>query len=330
MQQSEIKPFDLDAKVHPDLKGFLNAMSKEGFFAPFTKEEVPEKRKQFEKMLSRIPPKTFDDVTTTTRSIPGPKDAPEVTVRIHEPKNRDGRLPAFLWIVGGGFFCGKIEAADNFAGQAVREVGCVFIAVQHRFAPENPFPAGLEDCYAALTWIRDSAEELGVDVNRIGVGGMSSGGGLCAAVALLARDRGGPKICFQMPLYGMLDDRNDTVSSHQMLDPRILSRSANILSWQLYLGEDKDKEVSQYAAVARATDLSGLPPAYIWVSELDVVRDENIEFVKRLSAAGVPVEFHLHPGCFHGFEGLSAAAGGEVSKRAAEDRLKALKRYLYS
>jgi acetyl esterase/lipase len=266
-------------------------------------------------------------VTIENRSIPGPFGAPDVPIRVYAPVTRAGAVPGLLYIHGGGFTLGDLDSEDVSCRHIVGEVGCVLVSVDYRLAPEHTFPAAPEDCYAALQWMLAHAEQLGIDPSHIGVRGGSAGGGLCAAVALMARDRKEIKLIFQMPLYGCLDDRHITPSSHQMdAEDMIWGRPASLLGWKAYLGEDHQEEVSPYAAPARAEDLSGLPPAYMMVGELDLMRDENIAYAMRLLQAGVPTELHVIPGAFHGFEGLVPQAA--VSVRAVNEYTEALKRGL--
>jgi acetyl esterase/lipase len=264
------------------------------------------------------------DVRITDRHILG-ADANEMLVRIYEPVSRDEtELPALLWIHGGGYVMGHPDFDDNLCQEFVKVAGCIVVSPDYRLAPEHPFPAGLEDCYAALVWMTRAADELKIDVSRIAIGGASAGGGLTAALALLARDRGGPAICFQMPLYPMIDDRNVTPSSHEITYPGVWNRQNNLAAWKMYLGGPGEGDISPYAAPSRARDLSGLPPLSTCVGQLDPFRDETIEYVARLAQAGVEVEFHLYPGAYHGFEHAEPQA--EISIRARNDYVNALAR----
>jgi acetyl esterase/lipase len=176
------------------------------------------------------------------------------------------------------------------------------VSVEYRLAPETPHPGPVEDCYAGLAWTAAHAAELGIDPDRIIVGGASAGGGLSAAVALLARDRGGPALAGQLLMCPMLDDRNDTLSSLQMTGLGIWDHAANDLGWTALLGDAKGgPDVSPYAAPARATDLSGLPPAYIDVGSAETFRDEDVAYATRIWQAGGIAELHVWPGGFHGF-----------------------------
>lgn len=237
----------------------------------------------------------------------------DVSVRVHRPVGVEGALPAVYWIHGGGLVLGANTMADARFDRWCQELGCVGVAVEYRLAPEFPYPTPLEDCYEGLQWTIQHADELGIDTARLGIGGDSAGGGLAAGLALLARDRGGPSIAFQLLVYPMIDDRQITPSS-QWADP-VWPPSANTFGWTSYLGDRKGgPDVPVYAAAARATDLAGLPPTYIHVGALDGFSDEDIDYAVRLRHAGVPVELHVFPGGPHGFD--SIVAGSAISKRA--------------
>jgi acetyl esterase/lipase len=252
-----------------------------------------------------------------------------VRVRIYRPDVQPSKLPALLWIHGGGYVMGDIEQDDRLMKQLVKRIGCVAVSVDYRLAPEHPFPAPVEDCYAGLKWLFAHADELGVEPARIAIGGASGGGGLAAGLALLARDRGEVQVAFQLLIYPMIDDRNVTPASHAITDPRMWNRESNRLGWKAYLGRDGGgADVSPYAAAARATDLTNLPPAYIPVGALDLFVDENIEYAQRLIQAGVPTELHVYPGAFHGFDLFAPSA--TVSKQFKADRDSALKRALHN
>ena len=250
-------------------------------------------------------------------------------VRVYHPADVPGQLPALCWMHGGGRIMGRLELSELTATSYVRRLGCAVVSVDYRLAPENPHPAALDDCYAALQWTADHAAELQIDAGRIAIGGESAGGGLAASTALLARDRGGPALIFQLLVCPMLDDRNVTPSSHEITDIGVWDRWHNVEAWTAVLGQQAGCEgVSPYAAAARAEDLSGLPPAYIDVGELDVVRDEDIDYATRLMQAGVAAELHVFPGAFHGFDLFAPRAS--VSKQAATARRDALHRAFHA
>ena len=247
------------------------------------------------------PPPARDDVLAEDRQVPGPDGAPDVSIRIYRPKQAaQGPLPGVLEIHGGGFMFGSIDMMDPWCQRVSAEVGAVVVSVEYRLAPEHPFPAGVEDCYAALTWTAREAAALGIDPKRIAVAGQSAGGGLAAATALLARDRGGPELCFQLLEIPELDDRLETPSMTAFTDTPLWNRPNAIWSWRHYLGPDHEGEVSPYAAPSRAEDLSNLPPAYVSTMEFDPLRDEGILYALRMLQAGVSVELHSYAGTFHG------------------------------
>jgi acetyl esterase/lipase len=264
-------------------------------------------------------------IAITDHQVSGPEGAPDVLVRLYAPATAapDGGRPALLDIHGGGFVLGSIEMEHGFAVAAVRRLGIAVAAVEYRLAPEHPFPAGVEDCYAALRWLHSNAGEIDVDPSRLAVGGQSAGGGLTAATVLLARDRGGPPVCFQFLGIPELDHRLDTPSMHAFHDTPLWHRPNAIKSWQMYLGPDHVGDVSPYASPSVATDLSGLPPTYITTMEFDPLRDEGIHYALRLMEAGVCVELHSFPGTFHG---SSLVPGAAVSERAQEELFVALAR----
>jgi len=268
-----------------------------------------------------------ESVRIMARHIPR-ADSQEMLIKIYEPIQREGeKLPALLWIHGGGYVLGHPNGDDSLCESFVQAVGCVVISPDYRLAPEHPFPAAIEDCYAALVWLTCTANEFNIDLSRLAIGGASAGGGLTAALALMARDRGGPAICFQMPLYPMIDDRNVTPSSHEITDPAVWNRANNLAAWTMYLGGDHARgDMLAYAAPSRAKNLAGLPPVYTCVGQLDPFRDETIEYVTRLAQAGVDVEFQLYPGCYHGFEHVVPNA--EISQRAKVGYINALARAL--
>jgi acetyl esterase/lipase len=220
---------------------------------------------------------------------------------------------------------------DNRMGmpQALELAGqqAAVISVEYRLAPENPHPAPVEDCYAGLTWIAANAGQLGIDPERIFLLGLSAGGGLAAATALLSRDRGGPTLAGQMLIYPMLDDRNDTFSALQMARSGGWDRSANFTGWRALLGEAQGgPDVSEYAAPARAADLSGLPPAYLDAGSAETFRDETITYASRIWQAGGIAELHVWPGGCHAFDMFAPDAG--ISVAAKDERRQWLLRML--
>jgi acetyl esterase/lipase len=249
-----------------------------------------------------------------------------IPVRTYEPRDRSGALPGLVWIHGGGFVMGNIDQNDELCDAIASRMKTVVLSVEYRLAPEHPFPAGPEDCYAALRWMHSVRDVLGVDAARVGIAGISGGGGLAASVALMARDRGQVPLAFQMLLCAMLDDRHITRSSREITEPRVWNRDVSLGAWRAYLGDHVD-DPPPYASPARASDVSGLPPTYIAVGQLDVYCDENVEYAQRLLAADVPTELHVYPRAFHGFEVLAPSAN--ISREALSERDRALMNALH-
>lgn len=292
-------------------------------------DDIQAARAQFDGLLAALLASVdTSGVVVEERSVPGPDGSPPVTAVVHTPDREPpaSGWPALLDIHGGGFVMGNAAMELPFAVRVANELGAVVVAPDYRLAPEHPFPAGLDDCYAVLRWMAAEAPALGIDAARIAVGGQSAGGGLSAAVALLARDRGGPAICFQFLGIPELDHRLETTSMRAFTDTPLWNRPAAERSWAAYLGDAADAgEVSPYASPAIATDLHGLPPAYVSTMEFDPLRDEGIRYALRLLEAGVSVELHSFPGTFHGSAMLPTA---EVSRREAAEVMSALARGL--
>lgn len=285
--------------------------------------DIEQRRAAVTGMLAAMEVPPNPNVTTEDRTVPGPEGAPDISVRICRPGGATGTLPCVYYIHGGGMVLGSVEGEDAAASRICEHVGAVVVSVEYRLAPENPHPAPLEDCYAGLVWTAKNAGELGVDPDRLALYGASAGGGLVIATALLARDRGFPALCFQMPIYPMIDDRNETPSSHEISDIGIWDRAGNIEAWSWYLG---GAEADQYAAPARAQDLTGLPPTFIDVGSVDLFRDEDITFAQRLLQAGAPTELHISVGSYHASETLAPEA--PLSQRIWSLRIDALRRAL--
>jgi acetyl esterase/lipase len=252
-------------------------------------------------------PELSDAVERTDHVV---SEDPRVVVRVHRPKGVDGALPCLYSIHGGGYVFGSYDMDDVKFDALCPALGFVGVSVEYRLAPETPYPGPLDDCYAGLKWTFDHAAELGIDPNHIGIGGVSAGGGLAAALALLARDRGEVPVRFQLLECPMIDDRQTTSSSGR--DGMIIwSRESNTYGWRAYLGDlYGTDDIPPYAAPARATDLTGLPPAFVTVGGADGFRDEDIVYALRLGEAGVPTELHVLPGAPHGvqmFQGTGLA-----------------------
>ncbi|MFJ9143115.1 alpha/beta hydrolase [Streptomyces griseus] len=312
-----------DPRLDPEMAAALAAAPLPPTVLPgLTREELAALRAA---RAAAVFPPPAEGVRVTDHHLPGPG---AVRLRVHRPRAAAaGPLPCLVWMHGGGMVLGTPEMDDARLSAYVLEAGCAVVSVDYRLAPEHPYPAPVEDCYRALRWTAEQADALGVDPERLAVGGISAGGGLAAATALLARDRGGPRLAFQLLLCPMLDDRNTTASSQEFTDPVTWPRANNLYGWAALLGPLADgDEVPPYAAPARATDLSGLPPAYVDVGELEVFRDECAQYALRLIAAGVSAEFHLWPGAFHGFDGVLPHL--TLPRRAAAEQIAVLRRAL--
>lgn len=286
-----------------------------------------------EAMSKDVPPN--ENVAKEDRVIAGPGG--DLAIRVYRPVNATGSrsvrsgptsggtgsTPGLFFIHGGGMVLGNLDSDDGVPTMLCETLGVVIVSVDYRLAPEHPAPAAIDDCVAALRWMGDHAADLGYDPDRLAVYGGSAGGGLAIATALMVRDHGGPAISFLMPIYPMIDDRNETPSSREITEVGIWDRDGNIESWGWYLG---GKAADQYSAPARATDLSGLPPTFIDVGEMDMFRDEDIDFANRLMQAGVPTEFHVYPGAYHASEIFAPTAA--LSQRIWATRIAALQRAL--
>ena len=257
--------------------------------------------------------------------VTGHDGDPAVTVRVFRSRWATGAVPALLYIHGGGFVLGSVASEQDNAASLASTLDIVVASVEYRLAPESPFPAALHDCFAALNWLCQHADDIGVDRARVGVYGSSAGGGLAAALALYCRDRGGPSLCFQFLAIPLLDDRLETQSMRAFIDTPEWNRPSAELSWAYYLGSSGSGEVSAYAAPARAHDLRDLPPAYVSTMEFDPLRDEGILYAMALLDAGVSVELHSYPGTFHGSTQVATAS---VSQRIADEQIQVLRRAL--
>ncbi|WNG33871.1 alpha/beta hydrolase [Archangium violaceum] len=256
-------------------------------------------------------PRAPEDVAVEDVQVPGSAGAPLVRVRTYRPRRTvQGPTPALLWIHGGGYIMGRPEQDDVLCVEFARELGIFVASVDYRLAPEHPFPAPLEDCYAALRWLFAQAGALSVLPERIAIGGASAGGGLTAALAQLAHDRKEVRPTFQLLVYPMLDDRTTTRTDIDGTSHRAWNQGSNVFGWRAYLGrEPGGAEVPAHAVPSRREDLSGLPPAWLGVGTCDLFHDEDLAYARRLEAAGVPCDVAVVPGAFHGFDVITRGAG---------------------
>lgn len=241
------------------------------------------------------------------------EDGSKLRLCIYRPPGEYKNVPGVLWLHGGGYALGIPELFFYTYKRLIKASGCTIIAPDYRLSIEAPYPAALEDAYAALKWMKNHAEDLGIRDDQLMVGGESAGGGLVAALTLYARDKDEVNIAFQMPLYPMIDDRMTTESAKENNAP-IWNSRMNKWAWKLYLGEFYGKDVPPYAAPARATDYHNLPPAVTFAGTLEPFRDETAQYAENLRKAGVPVDFKLYSGCYHGFDQI--VPGADISKNA--------------
>lgn len=254
------------------------------------------------------------------RRVPGPEGEPDISLLICRPAAPEtaGPRPVIYHVHGGGMVIGNNRVGVDVPLAWAQALDAIVVSVEYRLAPEHPHPAPVEDVYAGLLWTADHAAELGADPERIVIAGASAGGGLCAALALLTRDRKGPQPIGQMLMCPMLDDRNDSPSTYQMAGLGVWDRTANETGWTALLGSRRGgPDVPAYAAAARAEDLTGLPPAFLDVGSAETFRDEVVAYASRIWQAGGVAELHVWPGGFHGFDGFAPQAAVSQAARAA-------------
>ena len=245
-------------------------------------------------------------------------DGSELRLCVYSPRKREGKMPGLLWIHGGGYAMGIPEQDHGFVRSFVGATGCVMVVPDYKKSLYAPFPAALEDCYLALLWLKENGEKYGMRRDKIFVGGNSAGGGMTAALTLYARDRGEVNIAFQMPLYPMLDDR-DTETSREN-HGRVWNTRRNHLAWRLYLRGTDRAQLSPYAAPARLTDFSGLPPAYSFVADEEPFYAETVRYFDRLRAAGVPAKLDVYHTNMHAFDMMRPRDAQSVAAAEAFER----------
>lgn len=272
-------------------------------------------------------PAALATIDAVRRTLPGKAGDPEVNIVLYRPRAAGVVRGAILHIHGGGYVSGDAHSMIPVYRRMATALDCVIVSVDYRLAPETRFPGAVEDCHAAMTWLFAEADALGADRARIGVMGESAGGGLAAALALLARDRGEHALAFQHLIYPMIDDRTCFAEEpNRYAGEYVWTPASNRFGWRSLLGtEPGGPDVSPYAAAARASDLSGLPPTFINTGALDLFVDEDIAYAQRLIRAGVPTELHVYPGAYHGFHFVEEARS---TQRASADSLDALRRAL--
>jgi acetyl esterase/lipase len=275
-------------------------------------------------------PKKTGDIHIENRWIPAKDSHTTLRLRLYRrPKSMPQPAPALLWMHGGGYILGKPEQDDACCIQYARQLDMLVVSVDYRVAPEHPFPCSLDDCLAALEWLCAQAVELGVDVQRIAIGGASAGGGLAAALAQLVHDRQAIQPAFQLLVYPMLDDR--TSAGSHLADPSHLvwNQESNRFGWEAYLGATcGSADLPPYAVPSRRDDLSGLPPAWIGVGSLDLFHAEAVAYAQQLQACGVACELFTVPGAFHGFDQF--AQRSQLVRDFRQAQIDAMRRNLFS
>ncbi len=308
------------SKIHPDLV----QIAKRSPMFDFNKKNLWLMRLLMSLMpLAKIP----QDVLIKNIFIPTESEPAKIRLRVYKSKTVTTPSPVLIWMHGGGFVVGKPEQDDGCCSWYVQELGITVVSVDYRYAPKYPFPIGLHDCYAALTWVVSQARELGVDPNRIAIGGASAGGGLAAALVQLIYDRQQYKVAFQLLVYPMLDDKTVLRSAIDDSNNVTWTQKSNQFGWESYLGVScGTKDIPAYAVPARREDLSNLPPAWIGVGSLDVFHDEDLVYAKRLQACGIEVEVVVVAGAFHGFDVFDPQLG--VVQDFRKSQIAALRKHL--
>lgn len=301
---------EMATRIDAELTPFLPS------FPPANLDDPVTARAKLARLAAAAPTPDVQGVEIEDRTVPG---RPDVPVRIYRPREAQG---AIVWMHGGGFVMGDLETEQPWAIRIADSSNAMVISVDYRRAPEERFPAALDDVYATVSWTSTNCQELGIDPNRIAVGGHAAGAALAAAVALRARDLRGPSVCFQLLNQPELDDRQRTWSARAFTETPFMTRDKVAASWRHYLGT---ATATSYAAPARADDLANLPPAYIATAEFDPSRDEAIHYAQRLLQAEVSVELHQWSGTFHGSQAVVSA---EVSQRQIAELAAALRRAL--
>lgn len=297
------------AKIDPEL---LSALEQRPAI-DITRENVAAIREMLANMP--VPPSA---VTVLEEKYSVRQEHGDVAVCIYRKSKADSQ-PAVLWIHGGGYILGSAD--DERARIIASALDCTVVSVEYRLAPEHPFPAGPDDCYAVLDWMFSASDQLNIDTRRIAIGGASAGGGMSAGVALMNRDRANHPLTLQLLIYPMIDNLHNTSSGKYENHP-IWNQGTSFRAWDMYLGSTQGAQASPYAAASRATDLSGLPPTYVCVGSEDLFRDEDLEYAQRLIAADIPTEIAVFPGMYHGADMMVPNAG--VSRRLNQSFLAAL------
>jgi acetyl esterase/lipase len=296
---------DLD----PELAAALAAIPRFPHGGMLDLSDIPALRELFASAAAARPAPAPDPRVTVTTHVATRSDGTTLDIVLFRPAGAPTPTPALAWFHAGGQVLGSAHEDGEYHAALALRLNCVVAAVDYRLAPETPAPGAAEDGYLAYTSMLVHADDLGIDRTRIGIAGASGGGAPAAATALMVRDRGDAAPCLLALSYPMLDDRNDTPSSHQVTDVGVWDRRESLLAWAAVLGDRAGTEdVDVYSAPGRATDLHGLPETFIAAAQYDVLRDEDVAFASRLMAAGVPVELHVFPHAYHAWDRFAPAS----------------------
>ena len=286
---------------------------------------IADRRAALDSVTKKISEFEDSDIEVRDLHIPTADKNRNIALRLYGAKDQSNKRhrPCLIYVHGGGMIMGNLDTGNLNCFEFVRKLDILVISIEYQKSPEFPYPAAINDCVDGINWVVKNADSLNIDISNIGIYGSSAGGGLVLGTALKLRDAGQDIIKYMLPIYPMIDDTNTTASSFEITNVGVWDRSTNIEAWNWYLSGTKADE---YAAPTRAENLTGLPPCYSDVGNFDLFRDENTLFFDRLAKSGVPTEFKVFTGAFHGSENL--APDGELSKAIWEKRFSALKQFI--
>jgi len=305
--------------LDPQVQAVLDMIEEAGL-PQFHELSPADARAMFEATVPKLDIRPETVFRWEERRIPGPGG--EIPIRIYTPVEPEAPLPVLVYFHGGGFVIGSLDSYDALCRAIANRAGCIVVSVDYRLAPEAKFPAAVEDCLAALSWVHDNATELDADPERMAIGGDSAGGNLTAVTALGARDAGGPALRLQILIYPVAAGEPETGSHHAFAEGLLLTRANILWFYDNYLNGPEDRGDPRFAPLA-AADLSGLPPALLIVAGYDPLRDEGLAYGERLKAAGVATEISNYEGMVHGFVSMSdVIAQGTVAIDQCADALR--------